>query len=151
MPPARVSRALQPHCPAPPARPLAQELPALYSPTGQLLRQPTTRELQALRMRILELPSGHPVRAHLTQCQEFYTSGGCRDLLFHPCQTLFTLKDWQRMLRDAGLTCVGVFFPNLQVDVENRCVPALLSPSLLKGVWGGAVGGSFELPRCYGP
>ena len=56
----------------------------------------------------------------LTRFDEFYTSGGCHDLLFHPQETAFTLRELDGMLRAASLVPVGVFFASLEQDFRTE-------------------------------
>ena len=98
---------------------------------GQLRRQPTLVELRCLRHTVLSLdahraaaaalpPEELAARDHLLQCVEFFTSTGCRDLLFHPSERTFTLLEMQQMLRRVGCAPLGVFFASLDVDAIAR-------------------------------
>ena len=58
--------------------------------------------------------------AMLLKFDEFYCAGGVRDLLFHPCETTFTLIELDEMLRAARCEPVGVFFSTLEADRDAR-------------------------------
>ena len=58
--------------------------------------------------------------AMLLKFDEFYCAGGVRDLLFHPCETTFTLLELDEMLRAARCEPVGVFFSTLEADRDAR-------------------------------
>ena len=87
---------------------------------GSLRRQPTPDELCAFRARTFELARGpaaaatgaeggdgeqaveedRATAAMLLRFDEFYSSGGCRDLLFHPQEQTFTLLQLEAMLAE---------------------------------------------------
>ena len=60
------------------------------------------------------------VAALLLKFDEFYSAGGCLDLLFHPQETAFTLLELRDLLAAARLQPVCVFFASLEQDRDAR-------------------------------
>ncbi len=65
---------------------------------------------------ILRTP-GHPARpmmedAGLSGIYDFFSTSACRDLIFHPQETTFSIPDLERMIADLGLQFRGFAFPS---------------------------------------
>lgn len=69
--------------------------------------QPDIDGIRALRAHILALPPTDPL-AMLRHSDDFYSASGCRDLLFHRHETLFSLPELLAMVRDTGLAPVAL-------------------------------------------
>ncbi|KAL3931178.1 MAG: hypothetical protein SGPRY_001229, partial [Prymnesium sp.] len=110
------------------ARLIHRVAPDLVDGAGGLCRQPTPRELRAFRQTILSMeemdlpPDEWAAREHLLRCSEFFTSTGCRDLLFHPSERTFTLLELKTLLQHAGCIPLGPFFATLESDAVARQV-----------------------------
>jgi len=95
-------------------------LPQLYNMRGDLTGKPSIEEIRLLRARVLALPAEDPVRQSMTRSEEFFSSTGCRDLLFHPCEKTVTLEEVASMLEACNLDSIGVFFPSMSQSLTER-------------------------------
>ena len=76
---------------------------------------PVTPEgIRRCRQAIIKLPEGHPARKVLS-CGDFYTLDGCRDLMMHVQEHLFTLPRIEGCLNQLGLQ-----FLNLESTTETQ-------------------------------
>lgn len=81
--------------------------------------QPTREGVVAFRREVLSIlrQPGHPDHgligeARLAANLDFYSISGCRDLVFHPQETSFTIPDLARMIDKLGLRFLGFSFPS---------------------------------------
>lgn len=64
---------------------------------------PTAEGIRACRQEIFRCRDGSPEKS-LTTLRDFYSTGGCRDLLFNVMEHRFTLPDIKTFLADNGLS-----------------------------------------------
>jgi tetratricopeptide (TPR) repeat protein/SAM-dependent methyltransferase len=69
--------------------------------------EPTTTAIRELRQYIFELPPDSPLLP-LIACNDFYSTSMCRDLMFHVQEHQFRLPQVVAMLREQGLTVLGL-------------------------------------------
>lgn len=81
--------------------------------------EPTRAGVIAFRREVLGIlrRPGHPdhglvSEARLAANLDFYSISGCRDLVFHPQETSFTVPDLARMIEVLGLRFLGFSFPS---------------------------------------
>lgn len=79
--------------------------------------QPTSPDIRRCRQEILALPKGHPA-LDLAGATDFYTTSGCRDLIFHEQEHVFTLPQIEAALQELGLGFLGFF--HLTSDARSR-------------------------------
>ncbi len=81
---------------------------------------PSTRDgivqFRSDALTILRTPS-HPDRAMMEEAglaswHDFFSTSGCRDLIFHPQEVTYTVPDLARMITEVGLTFKGFSFPS---------------------------------------
>ena len=81
---------------------------------------PSTRDgivqFRSDALTILRTP-GHPDRAMMEEAglaswHDFFSTSGCRDLIFHPQEVAYTVPEIARMIGDVGLTFRGFSFPS---------------------------------------
>ena len=107
---------------------------ALYSEIGRhaiqgakdFVRQekfPATPEgIRCCRHAIMGLPDGHPARKVMTW-GDFYSLDGCRDLIMHVREHLFTLPRLQRCLDQLGLHLLGFECTTATLNHFNAMFP----------------------------
>lgn len=78
---------------------------------------PATAEgIRNCRRAVIALPDGHPVRSAMT-FTDFFSMSGCRDLIMHVQEHLFTLLDIADCLDKLGLRFLGL---ECDVQVQER-------------------------------
>ncbi len=70
----------------------------------------SAESIKQFRAQIFSLPPEHPLHP-LTQSHDFYSTSGCRDLLFHVQEHRFTLLQIESMLPRLGLKLIGFDVP----------------------------------------
>lgn len=73
-------------------------------------------DIKKCRAMIFDANPEHPLHA-LIYSQDFYSTSGCRDLLFHVQEHRFTLLQIQSIIQQLGLTLVGFETP---ADAESK-------------------------------
>jgi SAM-dependent methyltransferase len=66
----------------------------------------TDDDIRRCRQEILDLPSETPVR-NVIKMRDFFTTSGCRDLLFHAQEHRLTIPEIARFVADSGLVFLG--------------------------------------------
>lgn len=82
----------------------ARQLISQHNLSGEL------DDIRKCRALIFNLDPGHPLR-DLLQSQDFYSTSGCRDLLFHVQEHRFTLLQIQSLIARLGLRLIGFDVP----------------------------------------
>ncbi len=70
----------------------------------------SNENIKQFRTQIFSLPPAHPL-SQLAQSHDFYSTSGCRDLLFHVQEHRFTLLQIESMLPRLGLALIGFDVP----------------------------------------
>lgn len=71
---------------------------------------PTLEGIRAAREQLRALPAGHPARDAML-LRDFYSTGGCRDLLFHVQERHFTIGGIREALAELGLEFIAFDVP----------------------------------------
>ena len=77
--------------------------------------------IRRCRHDILRLADDDP-KVRALRSSDFYTTSGCRDLLFHVQEHRFTLPQIERILEDLGLRLLGFGFKDLALPRTYRAV-----------------------------
>lgn len=71
---------------------------------------PTLAGIRDCRRAIMALPEAHLVKPVMCEGSDFYTTSGCRDLLFHTQEHRFTCLQRKQMIETLGLEFLGFEF-----------------------------------------
>jgi tetratricopeptide (TPR) repeat protein/SAM-dependent methyltransferase len=73
----------------------------------------TATDIRGCRQELLSCEDGTPFK-NVTRYSDFFTTGECRDLLFHVQECQFTIPEIKRFLGASGLTFLGFTSPVVQ-------------------------------------
>ncbi|MCB1839634.1 MAG: class I SAM-dependent methyltransferase [Alphaproteobacteria bacterium] len=76
--------------------------------------KPAHADIKKAREMIATLPENHPAKKVSTR-HDFYSLSNCRDLLFHAHEINFTVKELEKLVRNAGLSLLRFEHPNLPI------------------------------------
>ena len=104
--------------------------------------------IRKIRREILQ--SGHDYSGEILRFDDFYSSSGCRDLIFHPQESQYTIPQIKALLDRHYLTFLGLGLPHKQLiqtirqvcghnadihDLDNWHKAELSSPLLFSGMY----------------
>jgi 2-polyprenyl-3-methyl-5-hydroxy-6-metoxy-1,4-benzoquinol methylase len=81
--------------------------------------RPTTKDIRRCRQELASFRDGTPLK-RATECADFFSTSGCRDLLFHVQEHQFTLPEIAAFLNENQLQFLGFDIPAFVLESFRR-------------------------------